>query len=64
MMSIGFSLCHLRFGVLAVLIAMATACFCGLPALISVLMFALMAARLLPFFRGTADPFWRHSFDR
>jgi hypothetical protein len=34
--------------------AMATACFCGLPAFISVLMFELTVLREEPFFRGMA----------
>src|SRR6266404_2770683 len=35
---------------------MATACFCGLPAFISVLMFDLTASFDLPFFSGTVTP--------
>ena len=36
---------------------MATACFCGLPAFISVLMFELMVLREDPFFKGIAGTF-------
>jgi hypothetical protein len=41
----------------ALLRAMATACFCGLPAFISVLMLELTVLRDDPFLSGMSEPF-------